>query len=57
MEQIRKWINLNGGTVAPEVSSEVTHLVCSKKDFKEDVGMGTGPYIAILSPGGDGKLY
>ena len=50
MEQIRKWINVNGGTVCHDVSSEVTHLVCSKKDFKKDVAMGTG-HIAILSRG------
>ena len=40
-EQIRKWIQLNGGTVAHDVSSEVTHLVCSKKHFKQNVAMGT----------------
>lgn len=40
-EQIRKWIHVNGGTVAYDISSEVTHLVCSKKHFKENVAMGT----------------
>ena len=50
MEQIRKWINVNGGTVAHDVSLEVTHLVCSKKDFKKDVAMGTG-HIAIIRRG------
>ena len=42
MEQIRKWVHINGGTLAHDVTSEVTHLVCSKKDFKRDVAMGTG---------------
>ena len=50
MEQIRKWVHINGGTLAHDVSSEVTHLVCSKKDFKRDVAMGKGR-VAILSRG------
>lgn len=40
-EQIRKWIHVNGGTVAYDISSEVTLLVCSKKHFKNNVSMGT----------------
>ena len=40
VERIRKWIHANGGTVAHDVSPEVTHLVCSKKHFKKDVAMG-----------------
>lgn len=44
LEQIRKWIHVNGGTVAHDVSSQVTHLVCSKKHFKKDVAMGTAPW-------------
>ena len=50
MEQTRKWVQVNGGTVANDISPEVTHLVCSKKDFKKDVAMGT-EHIAILSRG------
>ena len=40
-EQIRKWINVNGGTVAHEISSKVTHLVCSKEHFNKNVAIGT----------------
>ena len=39
-EQMRNWIHANGGTVASDISAEVTHLVCSKKHFKKDVAMG-----------------
>lgn len=40
-EQMRHWIQVNGGTLAYEISSDVTHLVCSKERFKKNVVMGT----------------
>lgn len=40
-EQMRRWIHANGGTVASDISSDVTHLVCSKEHFKNNVAMGT----------------
>lgn len=40
LEKMRKWIHVNGGTVAQEVNREVTHLICSKKHFKQNVAMG-----------------
>ena len=48
-EQMRQWIHANGGTVASDISTEVTHLVCSKEHFKEDVAMGmiSHPYGAL----------
>lgn len=42
VEQIKRWIQANGGTFAADVSSEVTHLVCSKEHFKKGVAMGMG---------------
>ena len=48
MEQIQKWIHVNGGTVAHDLSPEVTHCVCSKKDFIKDVAMGA--YGAHCNP-------
>lgn len=40
VEKMRQWIHANGGTVASDISTEVTHLVCSKEHFKKDVAMG-----------------
>ena len=40
VEQMRKWIHVNGGKFAYDVSAEVTHLVCSKEHFKKSVTMG-----------------
>lgn len=48
LEQARKWIQVNGGTFASEVSSEVTHLVCSKEHFKKNVAMGTAWHIVLF---------
>ena len=42
-EQIRKWISVNGGVVAHEITPKVTHLVCSKEHFKKNVAMGMAP--------------
>ncbi|KAM0805679.1 hypothetical protein BDR22DRAFT_968894 [Usnea florida] len=39
VEQMRRWIHVNGGTFAYDVSAEVTHLVCSKEHFKKSVTM------------------
>lgn len=39
-EQMRKWIHNNGGIFAYNVSPKITHLVCSKEDFKKNVAMG-----------------
>lgn len=40
VEKMRQWVHANGGTVASDISAEVTHLVCSKEHFKKDVAMG-----------------
>ena len=40
VEQMRKWIYVNGGKFAYDVSAGVTHLVCSKEHFKKNVIMG-----------------
>ena len=33
-EKIKAWIKYAGGVFTLEISSKVTHLVCSKKSFK-----------------------
>jgi twin BRCT domain len=39
-DKIRLWVINNGGTFSKELNNEVTHLVCSKKAWKEyrDIG-------------------
>lgn len=43
-DKMRQWIEANGGTFAPKISAEVTHLVCSKEHYKKSVTMGTYAY-------------
>ncbi|KAL6715479.1 hypothetical protein ACLMJK_006440 [Lecanora helva] len=38
-EKMKEWIQVNGGKFAPEISSNVTHLICSKRHYKENVTM------------------
>ena len=40
IEQMKRWIQANGGTFAADISAEVTHLVCSKEHFKKSVATG-----------------
>ena len=40
LEKIKGWIRHHGGTYSPDVSPCVTHLVCSKRHFKEKVDLG-----------------
>lgn len=39
-DKIRLWVINNGGTVSKELNNEVTHLVCSKKAWRDypDIG-------------------
>ncbi len=39
-DKMKQWIEANGGTFAPKISVEVTHLVCSKEHFKKSVTIG-----------------
>lgn len=38
--KIRQWIQAQGGRMVTGISSEVTHLVASKKHFEASVSMG-----------------
>lgn len=45
-DKMKQWIEANGGTFAPKISVEVTHLVCSKEHYKKSVT--TGRYASML---------
>ena len=34
-DQLRKWVEANGGKWLPHVSKGVTHLICSKEHWKK----------------------
>ena len=39
-EKMRDWVEANGGTFSKQVNSNVTHLVCSLKDWKKAPNIG-----------------
>ena len=39
-DKMKQWITRHGGRLASEISSSVTHLVCSKEHYKKGVKMG-----------------
>ena len=41
LENLRRWIELNGGQWTGTVTDEVTHLVCSTAHWKRRVGAGS----------------
>lgn len=41
IQKMKTWIQANGGTFAGDISSKVTHLICSKKHYKKNVDIGT----------------
>ena len=49
-DKIRLWVINNGGTFSKELNNEVTHLVCSKKAWKEykDIGKLASFYPAPI---------
>ena len=40
LQQISHWIVVNGGVFSHEVNPRVTHLVCSRKHYEENVVAG-----------------
>ena len=40
IDKMKQWIHFNDGRFATEISSQVTHLVCSKDHFKKRTMMG-----------------
>ena len=47
-EQMRSWIQNQGGTFAYEISPKVTHLICSKDHFKKSLKPGMIIRLACL---------
>lgn len=40
-EKLKQWIEKNGGTFVRKISDNVTHLICSKEDYKDGAPLGT----------------
>jgi hypothetical protein len=45
-EQLRKWVDNNGGRWVPKVQKGITHLIASKDAWKEGVDSGTSFYLS-----------
>lgn len=40
-EKLKQWIEKNGGKFVRTISEDVTHLICSKEDYKDGAPLGT----------------
>lgn len=47
-DKMKQWITRNGGKFTTDISSKVTHLICSKEHYKKAVLMGMTD--ALFSP-------
>ena len=48
MDKMKAWIHAHGGSFSPDVSTKVTHLICSKEDYRNQVLLGKrqgGSYV------------
>lgn len=43
-DKIKHWVEVNGGTFSKDITRSVTHLVCSKEDYKKNVPTGILSY-------------
>lgn len=39
-DRMKQWTEHNGGKFVREISRKVTHLVCSKEDYKKESALG-----------------
>lgn len=39
-EKMEHWVKKNGGTFSKDINKTVTHLVCSKEEYKKNSAMG-----------------
>ena len=39
-EKMKQWVDRNGGTFSKDITKSVTHLVCSKEEWKRNAPMG-----------------
>jgi len=51
-EKMKDWIEANGGTFGRQINNDVTHLVCSLKDWKKrpKIGQWTDPLLQTPLP-------
>ena len=55
IEQLKKWIQANGGTYAARVTPQTTHLVASKEAWKR--GVEGGKFLPTLFPPPNNQRY
>lgn len=48
-DKMKDWIEANAGTYARQIDSNVTHLVCSMKDWKRGSKMGTSRHPPLAA--------
>lgn len=49
-EKMKDWIEANGGTLARQINNDVTHLVCSLKDWKKRPKIGQWTHSLLQTP-------
>lgn len=47
-ENIKRWVEKNGGQWAMKMSEDVTHLVCTKEDYRTKAPMGTDKSLFLV---------
>jgi hypothetical protein len=48
IENIKRWIESNGGKYSTKIEDGVTHLICSKENWKKQVPAGITPFLTIF---------
>jgi hypothetical protein len=47
-EQLKKWVENNGGRWVPKPTKGITHLICSKEHWKREVDSGKCSSFKII---------
>lgn len=46
-ETLKRWTEKNGGQWATKLCPEVTHLICTKEDYRSKAPMGNGKSLTF----------
>ena len=52
-DKMRQWVQKNGGTWSKDINNNVTHLICSKEQFKRKTPMGSSmlrTHVIVTKP-------
>lgn len=47
-ENIKRWVEKNGGQWAMKMSEDVTHLLCTKEDYRNKTPMGNAKSLFLV---------